>query len=52
MSITEELAAILGHVDRPGDFYATGRAELLAPKIEVEALGQSLCRCLPLKRSS
>jgi predicted 2-oxoglutarate/Fe(II)-dependent dioxygenase YbiX len=39
MSITEELAAILGHVDRPGDFYATGRAELLAPKIEVEGVG-------------
>jgi len=39
MSITDELAAILGHVDRPGDFYATGRAELLAPKIEVEGVG-------------
>jgi predicted 2-oxoglutarate/Fe(II)-dependent dioxygenase YbiX len=39
MSITEELAAILGHVDQPGDFYAAGRAELLAPKIEVEGVG-------------
>jgi len=39
MNITQELAAILGHVDRPGDFYATGRAELLAPRIEVESVG-------------
>jgi hypothetical protein len=39
MSITEELAKILALVDRPGDFYAVGRTELLAPRIEVEALG-------------
>jgi hypothetical protein len=39
MSITEELAMILALVDRPGDFYAVGRTELLAPRIEVEGVG-------------
>jgi predicted 2-oxoglutarate/Fe(II)-dependent dioxygenase YbiX len=37
--ITEELAKFLAHVDRPGDFYAVGRTELLAPRIEVEGVG-------------
>ena len=40
MSITEELAKILAHVNRPGDFYTMGRIELLAPRIEVEGVGQ------------
>jgi predicted 2-oxoglutarate/Fe(II)-dependent dioxygenase YbiX len=39
MSITEDLAKILAHVDRPGDFYVVGRTELLAPRIEVEGVG-------------
>jgi predicted 2-oxoglutarate/Fe(II)-dependent dioxygenase YbiX len=39
MSITEELAKILARVDRSGDFYAVGRTELLAPRIEVEGVG-------------
>ena len=39
VSITEELAKILALVDRPGDFYAVGRTELLAPRIEVEGVG-------------
>jgi predicted 2-oxoglutarate/Fe(II)-dependent dioxygenase YbiX len=39
MSITEELAKILARVDRPGDFFATGRTELLAPRIEVKGVG-------------
>src|SRR5215471_12135821 len=39
MSITEELAKILARVDRPGDFYAVGRTELLAPRIEVKGVG-------------
>jgi len=39
MSITEELAKILALVDRPGDFYAVGRTELLVPRIEVEGVG-------------
>jgi hypothetical protein len=40
MGITEELAKILAHVDRPGDFYVVGRTEWLAPRIEVEGVGQ------------
>jgi predicted 2-oxoglutarate/Fe(II)-dependent dioxygenase YbiX len=39
MSITEELAKILARVDRPGDFYAVGRTELLAPRIEIKGVG-------------
>src|SRR5262245_29895790 len=39
MSITEELAKILARVDRSGDFYAVGRTELLAPRIEVKGVG-------------
>ena len=39
MSITEELPKILARVDRPGDFYAVGRTELLAPRIEVKGVG-------------
>ncbi len=27
MTITQKLAAILGEVDRPGDYFASGRAE-------------------------
>jgi hypothetical protein len=38
-SIATELAALLGTVRRPGDFYAAGRAELLAPLLEVEGVG-------------
>ncbi len=45
MSITEELAKILALVDRPGDFYAVGRTELLVPRIEVEGVGPT---ALPL----
>ena len=39
MSIAEELAKILSHVDRPGDFYVAGRTALLAPRIAVEGVG-------------
>ncbi len=39
MTITQKLADILSDVDRPGDFFASGRAEFLAPRIEVEGVG-------------
>lgn len=39
MTITRKLAEILADVDRPGDFFASGRAEFLAPRLEVEGVG-------------
>jgi len=51
MSITEELAKILALLDRPGDFYAVGRTELLVPRIEVEGVGPIALRCLLPKRN-
>lgn len=39
MTITQKLAEILDDVDRPGDFYASGRAEFLPPRLEVEDVG-------------
>jgi predicted 2-oxoglutarate/Fe(II)-dependent dioxygenase YbiX len=47
MTITKKLADILGDVDRPGDYFASGRAELLAPSIEVEGVGAIALPLLP-----
>ena len=38
--ICEELAELLSTVQRPGDFYATGRLEILAPSLEVDGVGR------------
>lgn len=38
--ICKALAALLATVRRPGDFYAAGRIETLAPRLEVEGVGQ------------
>lgn len=47
MTITQELAEILDNIDRPGDFFATGRAEFLAPRLEVEGVGPIALPLLP-----
>jgi predicted 2-oxoglutarate/Fe(II)-dependent dioxygenase YbiX len=47
MTITQELAEILNDVDRPGDFFASGRAEFLAPRLEVEGVGLIALPLLP-----
>ncbi len=47
MTITQELAEILGDVDRPGDFFASDRAEFLAPRLEVEGVGPIAIPLLP-----
>lgn len=47
MSITQKLAEVLGDVDRPGDFFVSGRAEFLAPRIEVEGVGPIALPLLP-----
>src|SRR5215213_501193 len=47
--ITADLAAVLGTVRRPGDFYAAGRTELLAPLLEVEGVGPVALPLLPMQ---
>ena len=48
-SITTELAAVLGAVDRPGDFYASGMTELHTPTLEVEGVGIVALPILPIQ---
>lgn len=45
--ICEELGDLLSTVRRPGDFYAFGRLELLAPRLVVEGVGQIALPLLP-----
>jgi predicted 2-oxoglutarate/Fe(II)-dependent dioxygenase YbiX len=47
MTITRELAEILGEVNRPGDYFAAGRVEFLAPRFEVEGVGAIALPLLP-----
>jgi predicted 2-oxoglutarate/Fe(II)-dependent dioxygenase YbiX len=47
MSIVAALAKLLAAVDRPGDFYASGRAELPLPRIEVVGIGTIALPVLP-----
>src|SRR4051812_48045299 len=47
--ITDDLAAVLGKVRRPGDFFATGATELLAPLLEVERVGPVALPLLPIQ---
>ena len=47
MTITQKLAEILSDVDRPGDFLASGRAEFMAPRLEVEGVGPIALPLLP-----
>src|SRR5215204_2425395 len=47
--ITDDLAAVLGKVRRPGDFFATGTTELLAPLLEVEGVGPVALPLLPIQ---
>ena len=47
--ITADLAAVLGKVRRPGDFFAAGTTELLAPLLEVEGIGAVALPLLPIQ---
>ncbi len=47
--IPADLAALLDTVRRPGDFFAAGRAELLAPLLEVEGVGPVALPLLPIQ---
>jgi hypothetical protein len=48
-NICDDLAALLCTVDRPGTFYASGRIEMLAPRLEVEGVGQVALPLLPVQ---
>lgn len=46
-SLATELASLLGTVRRPGDFFAAGTAELLAPSLAIEGVGPVALPLLP-----
>jgi hypothetical protein len=46
-SLTSELAEVLTTVRRPGDFFASGTIEFLAPQLEVGGVGQIALPLLP-----
>ncbi len=46
-SLAAELASLLGTVRQPGDFFAAGTAELLAPSLMVEGVGPVALPLLP-----
>jgi hypothetical protein len=48
-SIATDLAAALATIDRPGDFFASGTAELLAPRLEVVGIGPIALPLLPVQ---
>ena len=48
-SITTDLAAVLSTVRRPGDFFASGTTELLAPLLEVDGVGPVALPLLPMQ---
>lgn len=45
--LAAELAALLSAVRRPGDFFAAGTVELLAPSLEIEGVGPVALPLLP-----
>ena len=47
--IAADLAAALGKVRRPGDFFAAGTAELLPPLLEVDGIGPIALPLLPIQ---
>src|SRR5215470_3622801 len=47
--ICEELAELLSTVQRPGDFFASGRLDLLPPRLTVDGVGQIALPLLPVQ---
>jgi hypothetical protein len=47
--ICGELAELLSTVQRPGDFFASGRLELLPPRLMVDGVGQIALPLLPVQ---
>ena len=46
-TLTQDLADILKNVRRPGDFHATGRSAIFAPRLEVTGVGLVALPLLP-----
>ncbi len=49
MTTTQELAAILAEIDRPGDCFVSGRTEFLVPRIEVNGVGPLALSLIPVQ---
>jgi len=49
LDICGELAELLSTVQRPGDFFASGRLELLPPRLMVDGVGQIALPLLPVQ---
>src|SRR5260370_22839138 len=47
--ICAELAELLSTVQRPGDFFASGRMELLPPRLTVDGVGEIALPLLPIQ---
>jgi len=47
LSLATELASLLSTVRRPGDFFAAGTIELLAPSLQIEGVGPVALPLLP-----
>jgi predicted 2-oxoglutarate/Fe(II)-dependent dioxygenase YbiX len=47
--ICDELAELLSTIQRPGDFYASGRLELATPRLTVDGVGQIALPLLPVQ---
>lgn len=47
--ITRNLAGILRSIQRPGDFYASGRSEIFMPQLEVTGVGRVSLPLLPVQ---
>jgi predicted 2-oxoglutarate/Fe(II)-dependent dioxygenase YbiX len=48
-SVTEELAALLSTVRRPGDYFVSGTIAMLAPGLEVDGVGAVALPLLPVQ---
>ncbi len=48
-TITTDLPELLGAVQRPGDFFATGTVEIFSPSLEVEGVGPVALPLLPVQ---
>lgn len=49
--LNTQLVSILSHVQRPGNFYATGKADFATPRLEVDGVGSIALPLLPLQVS-
>ncbi|MEF8754734.1 MAG: 2OG-Fe(II) oxygenase [Accumulibacter sp.] len=51
-NLAQDLAELLRDVRRPGDFFATGRREIFAPRLEVDGVGPIALPLLPAQAAA